>query len=101
MRAKSARICPSSNNFSLERHTVNDPITEIGKLSDFLIAHFPSASEPAPRLHFTPAAQHLFAGILMASDRMASGFAFTPGKVVELAADVLRRTEWSAVVSIL
>jgi CRISPR-associated endonuclease/helicase Cas3 len=60
-----------------------------------LIAQFPNAKEPAPKLRFTPAAQHLFAGILMASDWMASGFAFTPGKVDELAADVLRRTGWT------
>jgi CRISPR-associated endonuclease/helicase Cas3 len=73
----------------------HDPITEIGKLSDFLIAQFPNATEPAPKLHFTPAAQHLFAGILMASDWMASGFAFTPGNVDQLATDVLRRTGWT------
>jgi CRISPR-associated endonuclease/helicase Cas3 len=73
----------------------HDPITEIGKLSGFLIAQFPSATEPAPQLRFTPAAQHLFAGILMASDWMASGFAFTPGKVEQLAAEVLRRTGWT------
>src|SRR5262249_55072324 len=42
----------------------HDPITEIGKLSDFLIAQFPNATKPAPKLLFTPAAQHLFAGIL-------------------------------------
>src|SRR5262249_8940547 len=29
----------------------HDPITEIGKLSDFLIAQFPNATEPAPKLH--------------------------------------------------
>jgi CRISPR-associated endonuclease/helicase Cas3 len=73
----------------------HDPITEIGKLSDFLIAQFPTATEQAPQLRFTPAAQHLFAGILMASDWMASGFAFTPGKVDQIAADVLRRTAWT------
>jgi CRISPR-associated endonuclease/helicase Cas3 len=73
----------------------HDPIAEIGKLSDFLIAQFPNATELAPKLHFTPAAQHLFAGILMASDWMASGFAFTPGEVNQLAADVLRRTAWT------
>jgi CRISPR-associated endonuclease/helicase Cas3 len=73
----------------------HDPITEIGKLSDFIIAQFPSAKESAPKLKFMPAAQHLFAGILMASDWMASGFAFTPGKVDQLAADVLRRTGWT------
>jgi CRISPR-associated endonuclease/helicase Cas3 len=73
----------------------HDPITEIGKLSDFLIAQFPSATEQASKLKFVPAAQHLFAGILMASDWMASGFAFTPGKVDQLAADVLRRTGWT------
>jgi CRISPR-associated endonuclease/helicase Cas3 len=73
----------------------HDPIAEIGKLSDFLIVQFPDATELAPKLHFTPAAQHLFAGILMASDWMASGFAFTPGEVEQLAADVLRRTVWT------
>jgi CRISPR-associated endonuclease/helicase Cas3 len=73
----------------------HDPITEIGKLSNFLIAQFPNATEPAAQLHFTPAAQHLFAGILMASDWMASGFAFTPGEVDQLAVDVLRRTGWT------
>jgi len=73
----------------------HDPITEIGKLSDFLIAQFPNATERAPKLLFTPVAQHLFAGILMASDWMASGFAFTPGEVNQLAADVLRRTGWT------
>jgi CRISPR-associated endonuclease/helicase Cas3 len=73
----------------------HDPVTEIAKLSDFLVAQFPSARVLAPKLHFTPAAQHLFAGILMASDWMASGFAFTPGEVDQLATDVLRRTGWT------
>src|SRR5262249_12218894 len=73
----------------------HDPITEIGKLSDFLIAQFPNATKPAPKLQFTPASQHLFAGVLMASDWMASGFAFTPGEVDQLATDVLRRTGWT------
>jgi CRISPR-associated endonuclease/helicase Cas3 len=72
-----------------------DPITEIAKLSDFLISQFPRARDPSCRLTFGPPVQHLFAGILMASDWMASGFAFTPGKVDELAAEVLRRTGWT------
>jgi CRISPR-associated endonuclease/helicase Cas3 len=73
----------------------HDPITEIGKLSQFLLEQFPNASGPAPKLQFTPRAQHLFAGVLMASDWMASGFAFAPGEVDDLAVDVLRRTAWS------
>jgi CRISPR-associated endonuclease/helicase Cas3 len=71
------------------------PITEIGKLSDFLITQFPNARGPASKLPFTPPAQHLFAGILMAADWMASGFAFDPGTADQLAANVLRRTAWS------
>jgi CRISPR-associated endonuclease/helicase Cas3 len=73
----------------------HDPATEIRKLSDFLIAQFPQAGETGPKLHFTPAAQHLFAGILMAADWMASGFAFAPGSVEHRANDVVQRTAWS------
>jgi CRISPR-associated endonuclease/helicase Cas3 len=73
----------------------HDPVTEIRRLSDFLIGEFPKALEPAALLQFTPAAQHLFAGILMAADWMASGFAFDPGTVDQRAAGVLKRTAWS------
>jgi CRISPR-associated endonuclease/helicase Cas3 len=73
----------------------HEPIAEITKLSDFLIARFPAAQQAGKKLKFTPAAQHLFAGILMAADWMASGFAFEPGEPDALAADVLRRTVWS------
>jgi CRISPR-associated endonuclease/helicase Cas3 len=73
----------------------HDPATEIGKLVDFLIAQFPAALEPAPPLKFSPPAQHLLAGILMAADWMASGFAFDPGSVDDRAADVLERTAWN------
>jgi CRISPR-associated endonuclease/helicase Cas3 len=73
----------------------HDPVTEIGRLTDFLISHFPQAKEPGKRLCLTPSAQHLFAGILMAADWMASGFAFEHGEVNVLAADVLQRTGWS------
>jgi CRISPR-associated endonuclease/helicase Cas3 len=73
----------------------HDPITEIGRLTDFLVAQFPNAKEPGERLRFTPSGQHLFAGILMAADWMASGFAFEVGKINALAADVLRRTAWA------
>jgi CRISPR-associated endonuclease/helicase Cas3 len=65
------------------------------KLSDFLLTQFPDARQQTAKLSFTPTAQHLFAGILMAADWMASGFAFTPGEIDQLAADVLRRTAWS------
>jgi CRISPR-associated endonuclease/helicase Cas3 len=74
----------------------HDPITEIGRLSQFLLDEFPNARQPAPKLRFTSQAQHLFAGILMASDWMASGFAFDPGEPDQRAANVLRRTGWSA-----
>jgi CRISPR-associated endonuclease/helicase Cas3 len=73
----------------------HDPISEIRKLSEFLIAQFPGATQNTTKLLFTTAAQHLFSGILMASDWMASGFAFAPGTVDQLAADVLRRTGWT------
>jgi len=73
----------------------HDPVTEVAKLSDFLISQFPRAREPSCRLLFVPPVQHLFAGILMTSDWMASGFAFTPGEVHQLAAEVLRRTGWT------
>jgi CRISPR-associated endonuclease/helicase Cas3 len=73
----------------------HDPITEIGRLTDFLIARFPRAKEPGERLRFTTAGQHLFAGILMAADWMASGFAFDVGEVNALAAELLRRTAWT------
>jgi CRISPR-associated endonuclease/helicase Cas3 len=73
----------------------HDPITEIGKLTAALIAIFAHAKEPGERLRFTPSAQHLFAGILMAADWMASGFAFEPGDVDRLASDVLDRTVWN------
>jgi CRISPR-associated endonuclease/helicase Cas3 len=73
----------------------HDPITEIRRLSDFLIGKFPKALEPAALLQFTSAAQHLFAGILMAADWMASGFAFDPGTPEQRAAGVLQRTVWS------
>jgi CRISPR-associated endonuclease/helicase Cas3 len=73
----------------------HDPVTEIGKLSDFLIAQFPAVGRTGAKLHFTSAAQHLFAGILMAADWMASGFAFAPGSVDQRANDVIQRTVWS------
>jgi CRISPR-associated endonuclease/helicase Cas3 len=73
----------------------HNPTAEIGKLCDFLVAEFSSASEPAHKLRFTPAAQHLFAGVVMAADWMASGFAFEPGEADALAAGVLGRTAWS------
>jgi CRISPR-associated endonuclease/helicase Cas3 len=73
----------------------HDPIVEIGKLSEALIALFMRAKEPGERLRFRPSAQHLFAGILMAADWMASGFAFEPGEADQLAADVLDRTAWN------
>jgi CRISPR-associated endonuclease/helicase Cas3 len=73
----------------------HDPIVEIGKLSEALIALFSRAKEPSEKLRFTPSAQHQFAGILMAADWMASGFAFEPGEADQLATDVLDRTAWS------
>jgi CRISPR-associated endonuclease/helicase Cas3 len=69
---------------------------EIGRLSQFLLDQYPNARGFARKLRFTPAAQHLFSGMLMASDWMASGFAFAPGKPDQLATDVLQRTGWTA-----
>jgi CRISPR-associated endonuclease/helicase Cas3 len=73
----------------------HDPKVEIRKLSETLIALFARAMEPAERLRLTPSAQHLYAGIIMAADWMASGFAFEPGEADHLAANVLDRTVWS------
>jgi CRISPR-associated endonuclease/helicase Cas3 len=73
----------------------HDPITEIGRLADFLIGQFPEAKGAGERLRFTATGQHLFAGILMAADWMGSGFAFEVGEVDALAEGVLRRTAWS------
>ncbi len=73
----------------------HEPITEIRRLRDALRNHFPLAAQSASKLGFTPTAQHLFAGTLMAADWMASGFAFTPGQPEALASDVLDRTAWS------
>ncbi len=73
----------------------HDPIVEIRKLSEALIRLYSNAREPGERLRFSPSVQHLFAGILMAADWMASGFAFEPGEVDQLASDVLDRTAWS------
>ncbi len=73
----------------------HEPIVEIRRLRDMITSHFPLAAQSVPRLRFTPAAQHLFAGILMAADWMASGFAFTPGAPEALASDVLDRTVWT------
>jgi CRISPR-associated endonuclease/helicase Cas3 len=71
------------------------PTAEVKKLSDFLLAHFPGAQKQGPKIKFAPPAQHLFAGVLMAADWMASGFAFETGGPDALAADVLRRTAWT------
>jgi len=73
----------------------HDPATEMRRLRDALRDHFPLAAQSASKLRFTPAAQHLFAGVLMAADWMASGFAFTPGEPETLASDVLDRTAWN------
>jgi CRISPR-associated endonuclease/helicase Cas3 len=73
----------------------HDPVAEIGKLADALMSQFPGAMVSAPPLKFVPAAQHLFAGVLMAADWMASGFAFFPGAVEDRAKDVLERTAWN------
>ena len=73
----------------------HDPTAEIGKLTDTLIALFARANGPGGKLQFAPSAQHLFAGVLMAADWMASGFAFDPGTVDQRASDVLSRTAWN------
>lgn len=73
----------------------HDPLTEMRRLKERLLDVFPAALTEAEPLNFSPAAQHLFAGILMVSDWMASGFAFEPGDRRGLAEQVLNQTRWS------
>lgn len=73
----------------------HEPIVEMRRLKERLLEAFPMALERTDRLAFPRAAQHLFAGILMAADWMASGFAFDPGDRRELAEALLNQTGWS------
>jgi CRISPR-associated endonuclease/helicase Cas3 len=73
----------------------HDPLTEMRRLKERLLQAFPAALTDAEPLNFAPAAQHLFAGILMVADWMASGFAFEPGDRHTLAEQLLNRTGWS------
>ena len=50
----------------------HDPPTEIRRLVATLMAAFPGAYDHTPSLNFPPPAQHLFAGIVMTADWMAS-----------------------------
>ncbi len=50
----------------------HDPLAEIRRLTERLIAAFPQVSGDAPALTFPPPAQHLLAGIVMTADWMAS-----------------------------
>ena len=56
----------------------HDPITEIRRLATALMAAFPGARDHAPSLDFPSPAQHLFAGIVMTADWMASAPARFP-----------------------
>jgi CRISPR-associated endonuclease/helicase Cas3 len=72
----------------------HEPVQEIRRLAEALRRAFSGARGEAPPLRFTPAAQHLFAGVLMAADWMASGFAFDDGERDALALQVLDQTAW-------
>jgi len=73
----------------------HDPVTEMRRLKERLLDAFPAALTEAEPLDFPPPAQHLFAGILMVADWMASGFAFEAGDRRTLAEQLLDRTGWS------
>lgn len=73
----------------------HQPIEQIARLRESLVRAFPAALQSAEPLTFTTEAQHLFAGILMTADWMASGFAFEPGGRRALAEGLLQATGWS------
>jgi len=72
------------------------PTEQITRLGEALLASYPAAcADPeAQLLTFTPQAQHLFAGLLMAADWMASGFAFDPGTSEDRAQTLIEATAW-------
>lgn len=70
------------------------PIVEMRRLADAMLQRFPLALQPAARLDFLAPAQHLYAGVVMAADWMASGFTFTDGERAELATSLLADTGW-------
>lgn len=71
------------------------PVHEIRRLRNALRATFPGASCEVCTLQFTPSSQHIFAGLLMAADWMASGFAFETGATEERAQGLLHEIAWS------
>ncbi len=79
----------------------HDPVSEIRRLSNAMTAAFPAAAETADRLPFRPAAQHLFAGVVMTADWMASDptrFLYMNGgeaKREDCAESLLEATGWS------
>ena len=56
----------------------HDPVTEIRRLTETLMAEFPQARDNASRLSLLKPAQHLFAGIVMTADWMGSDHARFP-----------------------
>jgi CRISPR-associated endonuclease/helicase Cas3 len=74
----------------------HEPTEQIKRLRDALLASYAaSRSDPeAEPVTFTPEAQHLFAGLLMTADWMASGFAFDPGSSESRAQSLIEATAW-------
>ena len=79
----------------------HDPVAEIRRLAEASMTAFPRACDKAPSLGFPPLAQHLFTGIVMTADWMASDparFPYLDGGEqlrVGLADRVLQATGWS------
>jgi CRISPR-associated endonuclease/helicase Cas3 len=73
----------------------HDPATEMGRLAEALVARFPEALAEAPTMAFGASAQHLWAGIVMTADWMASGYAFDAGDRQALAEKLLADAAWS------
>jgi len=72
------------------------PAEQIERLLAALLSIYPDAAtgRETPKLTFTTEAQHLFAGLLMTADWMASGFAFEPGTSQRRAEALLDATVW-------
>jgi CRISPR-associated endonuclease/helicase Cas3 len=75
-------------------HTGLMPVREMERLAEAMLRRFPLAQKPAPWLDFRAPAQHLYAGVVMAADWMASGFAFADGDRAGLATSLLAETGW-------
>lgn len=74
----------------------HQPVEQIRRLREAMLGYYPAAStDPqATPLTFRAEAQHLFTGLLMTADWMASGFAFDPGTSEDRAQAVIDATAW-------